>query len=490
VDEEPSVDGMMNGVQGSCALLLILTDGVLTRPFVQLELVTALLFERPVVMVYETDVRKQGFAPMDQIIKQAPMPIATLFELFVAIAYRRESYERVSMIQRTVSTMRTPLILAIREHIAANETKLVGLFSKKPAWINELFTKLGRAAPDMMPPLSNAASTSAATPARSTTATTDHHNQPIYNNNNPRTVSASTSQPSQSGVGVYNNNSIGNMNTPATTAAATTTHSHSPLHVTPVPARSPFGNAAANILAPDNFSSDASTSSTASGYTNNSVMTNMATPFYGSSPYGSVPHNTPHNTNFHTTAQPNASSENGMAAAVAFQDYSPHHATASRVAVVRRTSIGHGGASDLLAAQHNLVDWFHAIPGLSVAPHTLGPLCASLVASGFDCVESMQDMTESDLSLASQGLLDTPSIHLILTAALVEFLRASPALVPYIIAENYARAMAAHGIIGPAGLVARVQAKPRQLARRRLLERLGVSHGHQPRILRALRLSW
>lgn len=51
---------MVEGVKGSTALVLFLTQGVLQRPFCQLEIRTALKHNVPVVLLHETDPRHGG----------------------------------------------------------------------------------------------------------------------------------------------------------------------------------------------------------------------------------------------------------------------------------------------------------------------------------------------------------------------------------------------------------------------------------------------
>lgn len=56
-DNTPTEAGMKEGVSGSETFLVFLTQGVLTRYFVQLEVRTALSLGKPVVLVHETDPR-------------------------------------------------------------------------------------------------------------------------------------------------------------------------------------------------------------------------------------------------------------------------------------------------------------------------------------------------------------------------------------------------------------------------------------------------
>lgn len=59
-DNTPTEEGMVDGVTGSCVLVLLLTRGVLARPFCQLEIRTALKNNVPVLLLHETDPRHGG----------------------------------------------------------------------------------------------------------------------------------------------------------------------------------------------------------------------------------------------------------------------------------------------------------------------------------------------------------------------------------------------------------------------------------------------
>ena len=52
---------MAEGVRGSCFVFLFLSEGVLTRPFVQFEVDEALQSKTPIILMHEADPRHQPF---------------------------------------------------------------------------------------------------------------------------------------------------------------------------------------------------------------------------------------------------------------------------------------------------------------------------------------------------------------------------------------------------------------------------------------------
>lgn len=56
-----TVDGMKEGIENSAVFILFLTKGVLTRPFVQFEIRTALRAKKPFIVLHEEDTRHDAF---------------------------------------------------------------------------------------------------------------------------------------------------------------------------------------------------------------------------------------------------------------------------------------------------------------------------------------------------------------------------------------------------------------------------------------------
>eukprot|EP00899_Mesostigma_viride_P012162 jgi/Mesvir1/20947/Mv08018-RA.1 len=107
-DESPTEAGMREGVSGSETFMLFLTDGVLTRPAVQLEVREALRLGKPILLVHEQDER-HGFAPMGTIIEQAPLDVRVVFQSTIAITYHREGDFRRVMLAKILRQSALPV---------------------------------------------------------------------------------------------------------------------------------------------------------------------------------------------------------------------------------------------------------------------------------------------------------------------------------------------------------------------------------------------
>ena len=70
----------------SAGVILLLTKGVLARPFCQLEVRKALELKRPLLLVHEADLRKPGFAEIYEIKAEAPASLQELFSTNESIA--------------------------------------------------------------------------------------------------------------------------------------------------------------------------------------------------------------------------------------------------------------------------------------------------------------------------------------------------------------------------------------------------------------------
>ncbi|GLC56806.1 hypothetical protein PLESTB_001151100 [Pleodorina starrii] len=89
-DEDATEAGMRRGVAGSRYYLLFLTQGVLTRPFVQLEAREALALGKPVILVHETDPRFGAAPSFNDYVSEAPSDLKQVFNLANSIPWYRE----------------------------------------------------------------------------------------------------------------------------------------------------------------------------------------------------------------------------------------------------------------------------------------------------------------------------------------------------------------------------------------------------------------
>ncbi|KAG2484029.1 hypothetical protein HYH03_017119 [Edaphochlamys debaryana] len=97
-DEDATEAGMRRGVAGSKYYLLFLTQGVLTRPFVQLEAREALALQKPVILVHETDPRFGAAPGFNDYVAEAPPDLRPIFSASNSIPwYREEEFRIVSL---------------------------------------------------------------------------------------------------------------------------------------------------------------------------------------------------------------------------------------------------------------------------------------------------------------------------------------------------------------------------------------------------------
>ena len=112
--EDRSEEGMMHGVRRSAVFLLFLTEGAVSRPFVQKELREAFRQRKPMVLLYETD-KRYGAADIyaeasaDICVDEGTgVPILTreqldwFFGQIVGVPYRREKHEQEPMMDKIV----------------------------------------------------------------------------------------------------------------------------------------------------------------------------------------------------------------------------------------------------------------------------------------------------------------------------------------------------------------------------------------------------
>ncbi|PNW76359.1 hypothetical protein CHLRE_12g557503v5 [Chlamydomonas reinhardtii] len=99
-DEDATEAGMRRGVAGSRYYLLFLTQGVLARPFVQLEAREALALGKPVILVHETDPRFGAAASFNDYVGEAPPDLKQLFSMANSIPWYREEEFRIVSIKK------------------------------------------------------------------------------------------------------------------------------------------------------------------------------------------------------------------------------------------------------------------------------------------------------------------------------------------------------------------------------------------------------
>ena len=101
--EHVNLDGMVRGIVQSAIFLLILTKGVLLRPWVQLEIRTAILLSKTVVILYEADSRKPGYCEsIKDYFADAPPDIVAFLSNIEARPFRRKAYEQEVMLQQVL----------------------------------------------------------------------------------------------------------------------------------------------------------------------------------------------------------------------------------------------------------------------------------------------------------------------------------------------------------------------------------------------------
>ena len=90
--------GMKTGIEKSENYVLFLSEGVATRPFVQLELRHALPLEKPIILVHEEDARHGKFE-FSEWAESAPEDLKGVLNGIESLPFRRRGYERESMLQ-------------------------------------------------------------------------------------------------------------------------------------------------------------------------------------------------------------------------------------------------------------------------------------------------------------------------------------------------------------------------------------------------------
>jgi hypothetical protein len=96
-----TLGGMEQGIETSCAFVLFLSEGALSRDFVQHELRHALKLEKPVILIHETDSRHGAF----DFETRADLPddIKSVLVDIESIPFRRRAWEREAMLRVVIN---------------------------------------------------------------------------------------------------------------------------------------------------------------------------------------------------------------------------------------------------------------------------------------------------------------------------------------------------------------------------------------------------
>ena len=86
--EDLTKEGMRKGIEESAAFILFLSEGVLLRPFCQMEIRAAIALQKPVVLLHEADVRYGAF-DFRQAYEEAPADLRELLDSHESLPFRR-----------------------------------------------------------------------------------------------------------------------------------------------------------------------------------------------------------------------------------------------------------------------------------------------------------------------------------------------------------------------------------------------------------------
>ena len=86
--------GMVDGIHSSAVFILFLSDGVLQRPYCQLEIRAALETRRKILLVHEDDERHGKYDFSTRQTENVPADIRTIGEAHESIPYRRRRHEK------------------------------------------------------------------------------------------------------------------------------------------------------------------------------------------------------------------------------------------------------------------------------------------------------------------------------------------------------------------------------------------------------------
>ena len=86
-------EGMLKGIEEAAAFVLFLSQGVLQRPYCQMEIRHALALKKPMVLLHESDIRHGGF-DFRAAHEEAANDLKQLLDSNESLPFRRRGYER------------------------------------------------------------------------------------------------------------------------------------------------------------------------------------------------------------------------------------------------------------------------------------------------------------------------------------------------------------------------------------------------------------
>ena len=101
--------GMLDGIRSSAVFLLILTKGVMKRPFVLFELRAAIHLGKPIQLLHEADPQQPAYAPVSEIRASAPDDLKTIFDEAESLPFRRKIYEQQALLDQMLLYWAAPL---------------------------------------------------------------------------------------------------------------------------------------------------------------------------------------------------------------------------------------------------------------------------------------------------------------------------------------------------------------------------------------------
>jgi hypothetical protein len=121
-------EGMRQGIVRSAAYVLLLTDGVLEREFVQFEARTALEENKHIILLYEPDAAhggvidpKTGKVDVRKLKSQAPKDLrGPLFDDIELIPFERRNYRQKAMIEEMAR--RANVVPSVTQHVVKFDT--------------------------------------------------------------------------------------------------------------------------------------------------------------------------------------------------------------------------------------------------------------------------------------------------------------------------------------------------------------------------------
>eukprot|EP00935_MAST-01C_sp_MAST-1C-sp1_P002835 g2835.t1 len=120
-------EGMLKGIELSAAFILFLSNGVLTRPYCQMEIRHALALSKPMVLIYECDARF-GSYDFREARAAAPSDLQAVLDCNEALPFRRRGYERDGMLLAVVERANfAQIYVAAQEGAGSKADKLATL---------------------------------------------------------------------------------------------------------------------------------------------------------------------------------------------------------------------------------------------------------------------------------------------------------------------------------------------------------------------------